>query len=126
MPSPLISRIVAIALLAISAQPIFSNAARAHAAIIESAPAVDSVVTAGDIDVTLRFNSRIDHQRSRLTLTSADGAVRAIPIVTDSAADIVSAKMPGLGAGQYRLRWQVLAIDGHLTRGDIPFSVKAP
>jgi methionine-rich copper-binding protein CopC len=28
-----------------------------------------------------------------------------------------------LAAGGYVLRWQVLAIDGHITRGDIPFAV---
>jgi methionine-rich copper-binding protein CopC len=42
-----------------------------------------------------------------------------------SAADLLTADLPDLMSGQYRLRWQVLAIDGHLTRGDIPFSVKS-
>ena len=27
------------------------------------------------------------------------------------------------GTGRWRLRWQVLALDGHITRGDIPFEV---
>jgi methionine-rich copper-binding protein CopC len=31
--------------------------------------------------------------------------------------------MDGLGSGAYRLRWQVLAVEGHITRGDIPFTV---
>jgi methionine-rich copper-binding protein CopC len=39
---------------------------------------------------------------------------------------MLAALVSGLAPGQYRLRWQVLAIDGHLTRGDIPFTVKAP
>jgi methionine-rich copper-binding protein CopC len=30
-----------------------------------------------------------------------------------------------LAAGAYRLRWQVLASDGHITRGEIPFTVTA-
>jgi methionine-rich copper-binding protein CopC len=25
--------------------------------------------------------------------------------------------------GAYVLRWQVLAVDGHITRGDVPFTV---
>jgi hypothetical protein len=41
---------------------------------------------------------------------------------TDSA-DILSAKASNLPPGDYRLRWQVLASDGHITRGEIPFSV---
>ncbi len=28
--------------------------------------------------------------------------------------------------GDCVLRWQVLAVDGHITRGDVPLSVKAP
>jgi len=32
----------------------------------------------------------------------------------------------GLAAGAYRLRWQVLASDGHITRGEIPFTVTSP
>jgi methionine-rich copper-binding protein CopC len=29
-------------------------------------------------------------------------------------------------AGAWRVRWQVLAVDGHITRGDIPFTLRAP
>jgi len=102
-----------------------AGTAAAHAVIIDSIPAVDAVV-AGDSDVTLHFNSRIDHQRSRLTLIAPDGGSSSLAIVPDSAPDIVAAKLAGLAPGQYRLRWLVLAIDGHLTRGDIRFSVKTP
>lgn len=124
MPSPLFSRIAAIALIMAFAQPIVATVAHAHAVIIGSVPTVDAIVAAGDSDVALHFNSRIDHQRSRLTLVAPDGAISSLSITPDSEPDVVAAKMSGLGAGQYRLRWQVLAIDGHLTRGDIRFSVK--
>ena len=126
MPLPPLLRLLALVVM-ITAGPAFtSRTADAHAVIIDSIPAVDAVVPAGDSDVTLRFNSRIDHQRSRLTLVAPDGASSLLPINPNSEPDIVAAKMNGLAAGQYRLRWQVLAIDGHLTRGDIRFSVKAP
>ncbi len=100
--------------------------ARAHAVIIESVPAENATVPPGDLDITLRYNSRIDHARSRLILVAADGASSPLDIAQDSAPDVVVAKASKLTAGAYRLRWQVLAIDGHLTRGDIVFSVKAP
>jgi methionine-rich copper-binding protein CopC len=102
-----------------------ARTAAAHAVIIDSVPAVDAVVP-GDSDVTLHFNSRIDHQRSRLTLIAPDGRASLLTITPDGEPDVVAARLSGLAAGQYRLRWQVLAIDGHLTRGDIRFSVKAP
>ena len=126
MPLPPLLRSLAVVVTMTAGSMFTVSTAGAHAVIIDSIPAVDAVVPAGDGDVTLHFNSRIDHQRSRLTLVSPDGAASLLTIAPDSAADVVAAKMSGLVAGQYRLRWQVLAIDGHLTRGDIRFSVKAP
>ena len=126
MPFPQISRAAAMVLALVTAQIAGIQSAQAHAVIIESAPAVGATISAGDVDVTLHYNSRIDHQRSRLTLISGEGASQLLAIIPDSAPDIVAAKIPNLAPGQYRLRWQVLAIDGHLTRGDIPFSVKTP
>jgi hypothetical protein len=125
MPLPFSLRILAVTLLLTAAPVLTAGSAAAHAVIIDSTPAVDAVV-AGDSDVDLHFNSRIDHQRSRLTLIGPDGSASSLTIAPDSAPDIVAAKLTGLAPGQYRLRWQVLAIDGHLTRGDIRFSVKAP
>jgi len=125
MPLSSSLRILAVTLLLTAASAFTAGTAAAHAVIIDSTPAVDAVV-AGDSDVTLHFNSRIDHQRSRLTLIAPDGGSSSLTIVPDSAPDIVAAKLTGLAPGQYRLRWMVLAIDGHLTRGDIRFSVKAP
>jgi copper resistance protein C len=126
MPLPSFIRRLALVVMMTAGPVLLAHPASAHAVIIDSIPAVDAVVAAGDADVTLRFNSRIDHERSRLTLVTADGATTSLTIAPDSAPDVVAAKMTGLVAGQYRLRWQVLAIDGHMTRGDIRFSVKAP
>lgn len=125
MPLSSSLRILAVILLLTAASAFTAGTAAAHAVIIDSVPAVDAVV-AGDSDVSLHFNSRIDHQRSRLTLIAPDGGASSLTIAPDSPPDIVAAKLTGLAPGQYRLRWQVLAIDGHLTRGDIRFSVKAP
>ena len=105
---------------------IFAPRADAHAVIIDSTPMVNQTVAPGALDIKLHYNSRIDHQRSRVTLIGPDGAGRPIEIVPDSSPDVVAGHVKELAPGQYRIRWQVLAVDGHLTRGDIPFSVKAP
>ena len=97
--------------------------AAAHAIVISADPAVNAVVHAPSLPVVLRFNSRIDHERSRLTLLRADGSSRPLPLAPDSRPDTLTTKLDGLAPGQYRLRWQVLAVDGHITRGDIPFAV---
>jgi copper resistance protein C len=98
--------------------------ASAHAIVISSSPADGAVLASGDAPVVLRFNSRIDHERSRLSLITPDGSTAVLPIGPGASTDRLVARLVGLQPGQYRLRWQVLALDGHITRGDIPFAVK--
>jgi len=98
----------------------------AHALVVESSPTVDGSVRGPEIEIALRFNSRLDHERSRLTLNGPDGANRQLAISSTSAPDMLRATASGLRPGTYKLRWQVLAIDGHITRGDIPFRVTTP
>jgi methionine-rich copper-binding protein CopC len=98
----------------------------AHAIVIDSTPVADAAVKGPDLAIELRFNSRIDHERSRLTLYSSDGSSRLLTQASGVAPDVIAAKAVGLAPGAYRLHWQVLAVDGHITRGDIPFRVVAP
>jgi copper resistance protein C len=99
--------------------------AAAHAVLLESTPALNSSVSGPNVPVKLRFNVRIDAIRSRLTLLRPDGSAQALEISKQSPADTLSADATGLAAGTYRLRWQVLASDGHITRGEISFTVTA-
>jgi copper resistance protein C len=97
--------------------------AAAHAILLESTPALKSVVTGPNVPIKLRFNVRIDALRSRLTLIRPDGSSQALELSKQSSADTLAASASGLANGEYRLRWQVLASDGHITRGEIPFTV---
>ncbi|HWO02884.1 MAG TPA: copper resistance CopC family protein [Blastocatellia bacterium] len=104
----------------------FFNSSRiidAHAILVESTPAIDSTVPGPDVVVKLRFNSRIDHSRSRLSLMLPEGKLVPLKIDDAIAPDTVSAHANDLKTGAYRIRWQVLATDGHITRGDVPFKV---
>ena len=98
---------------------------QAHAILLESQPAAGGSIAAGHIDVRLRFNSRIDASRSRLTLTLPDHRKSILPATAAGAGNLLDATAD-LAPGAYSLRWQVLAIDGHITRGDVPFSVTEP
>jgi methionine-rich copper-binding protein CopC len=116
-----------LAALAASAWVVFAAyPTLAHAIIVEAAPPVGAMLHAGAVDVRLRFNSRIDHRRSRLRLLDAVGKETVITFDDGTPADVITAHISSLPPGDYRLRWQVLALDGHITRGDIPFSVTAP
>ena len=98
-------------------------AASAHAVLLESNPPAKSTVAGPDLAIKLRFNVRIDAGRSRLTLVNSAGSVQPLEISKETPADTLAASASGLAAGEYRIRWQVLASDGHITRGEIPFTV---
>jgi hypothetical protein len=103
-----------------------SPSSLAHAVLLESSPALKSSVAGPDVPLKLRFNVRIDAARSRLTLINPEGASQTLEINKQDLPEIISAEAKGLHAGLYRLRWQVLASDGHITRGEIPFTVVNP
>ena len=120
MPVPLrfLSRRAAVAcVLSLLLTP---AAAWAHAILEASEPAAGATVAAGPLSLKLRFNSRIDRARSVLTLTGPDKAKTVPPIDAEGPPDILTTTVT-LTPGAYVLRWQVLAVDGHITRGNLPF-----
>lgn len=112
-------------LLVLFAVGLAPTRAHAHAILEESAPAAGAVVKAMPLNLAFRYNSRIDRGRSRLTLIRPDRSRDTIPISPNGPPDIVAARID-LPPGAYTVRWQVLAVDGHITRGDVPFTVVAP
>ena len=97
--------------------------AAAHAIIVAAVPAAGSTVTGPDIDLTFTFNVRVDQERSTLLLTAPDGNTTPLAVLPSDNPAVLSAHLTGLKAGGYSVRWQVLATDGHITRGDIGFTV---
>lgn len=95
----------------------------AHAIIISANPTADQHVPVGKLAVRIEFNSRIDKARSRLHVMAPAGEKTDVPIDQGGKPNIVTGTTGDLAPGDYVLRWQVLAIDGHITRGDIPFIV---
>ncbi|HWZ11595.1 MAG TPA: copper resistance CopC family protein [Acidobacteriaceae bacterium] len=98
--------------------------ALAHAVLVSSQPGANSTVSGSEIAVLLKYNLRVDMEHSTLTLLVPDGRVEKVAIEGQPAPGLLSAKLTGLVKGAYVLRWQVLAMDGHITRGKIPFQVE--
>jgi methionine-rich copper-binding protein CopC len=117
---PLRRFVLATALIAM----IFVREATAHAILFEATPARNSIVSGPSVTVILRFNVRVDASRSRLALVCPGGSLRALQVKAKQPADVVAADVSDLAPGHYDLKWQVLASDGHITQGDIPFAVK--
>lgn len=98
--------------------------AAAHAILIDSTPAPLGHVPTGPLAVVLRYNSRIDAGRSKLVLRHA-GMDTRLTQATATGPDVLRADIT-VSPGDYVIAWQVLATDGHITRGRVPFSVEAP
>jgi hypothetical protein len=96
----------------------------AHAVLVTSTPAAESTVSGPDLDIVLKYNSRVDGARSTLSLLTPDGKVEALASGPRSGPEFLSAKAAGLAKGAYVLRWTALSDDGHITRGEIAFHVQ--
>jgi hypothetical protein len=102
----------------------FQSVLTAHALLIQATPKQDSTVTGPKVSVALKFNSRIDSKRSSLSLLLPNAKVTNLTLADQTAPDTLASEATGLQPGKYRLRWQVLATDGHITRGDYAFTVQ--
>ena len=97
-----------------------------HAILKSSSPTNGGSVTRPDSPIKLTFNVRVDAARSKLELLMPDASTIELPIIEGPSPDTLISKLMGLKPGAYTIRWQVLAPDGHISRGEIPFIVKNP
>jgi copper resistance protein C len=102
---------------------LFVGILEAHAILKESNPAANGKVAGPDVPITLKYNVRIDPKLSKLQLLHPDNSTTDLSIDGQPSPDTLSSKATGLKPGAYRIRWQVLAPDGHITRGEVPFTV---
>jgi len=104
---------------------VFSCMAFAHAILVKSSPEANAIVAGPNVTLALIFNSRVDQARSSLVLEASDHLNSRVAVKIDtSAPQKLTGNVSGLAPGAYKLHWQVLAVDGHITRGELPFRVK--
>jgi len=97
-----------------------------HAILKSSSPANGAFITGSELQVTLTFNVRIDAARSKVELLMPDASTVELHMLKRSSEDMLVSKATGLKPGAYTIRWQVLAPDGHISRGEVPFTVRKP
>jgi len=95
----------------------------AHAILMDSTPKLNSTVKSSELNINLRFNVRIDGGRSRVRLVAPDGTTSTLTLASQAAPNTLQTHAAGLKPGAYKLQWQVLASDGHMSHGEIPFTV---
>jgi copper resistance protein C len=96
-----------------------------HAVLKSSSPEANATVTGPDVPIILKYNVRIDAARSKVQLLRPDTSTTDLTLEKQSSPDTLTAKATGLTPGKYQIQWQVLAPDGHITRGIVPFTAKA-
>ena len=94
-----------------------------HAILLQSIPELRATVKGPSVEITLRFNVRIDSQRSRIALLAPNGTLATLVLDKNSAPAVLQTKAGGLTPGKYKIEWHVLAADGHMSGGEIPFNV---
>ncbi|MHB8302328.1 MAG: copper resistance CopC family protein [Acidobacteriaceae bacterium] len=95
----------------------------AHAVLVRSAPADRSIVHSADVHLVLDYNSRIDASRCNLTLVGPGGKTFTLDREPAENPGELKATAHNLPSGNYQIHWQVLASDGHITRGEVTFTV---
>jgi methionine-rich copper-binding protein CopC len=101
--------------------------AQGHAIILESEPRQDETVAAPR-RLVLRFNSRLEKPLCSVQLVGGPrpGSVAPLTPEADAAPDTLAYPLPSLPPGSYQARWKVMATDGHVTEGAVPFTVTGP
>jgi methionine-rich copper-binding protein CopC len=119
-----IQRLLAAAVLAVASA--MTTSAFAHAKLESSDPPAGSTLGSAPKQVRLKFNEALEPAFSKITLLGAGN--KDIP-VTGTAVDkgdptVLTAQLPRLASGAYRLRWSTMTHDGHKTKGEVAFTVK--
>jgi len=95
----------------------------AHAIVLKSSLATRPVKRGVADSITLHFNSRIEVKLSRAVLLRGDRSEQALLLDANGSPGDVVIKLPALEAGDYAIRYRVLAADGHVTEETLRFSV---
>lgn len=113
--------VAAFALAGAATSPVF-----AHAALQSSDPRSGSTLDKAPTQVRLKFNEALEPAFSKITLTGPRNAGIRIGAASVDKADptVLTAPLPALPAGEYRVRWSTMAHDGHKAKGEITFKVK--
>ncbi|NKI22005.1 hypothetical protein HFN20_12370 [Paenibacillus dendritiformis] len=94
----------------------------AHANLASSKPLADAELDTAPTEIRIAFTEGIDAKLSSLTLWDEDG--REIGgAVSGEGGDTLVKALPELKNGVYKVKWQVLSVDTHVTEGSYRFAV---
>ena len=103
----------------------YSTAIFAHGMLERATPAAGSTVHGSPAEVKLLFSQALEPAFSTLRVLDASGKQVDRQDQTVDAADAreLRVSLQPLAPGAYRVIWRVLSRDGHVTQGELSFTV---
>lgn len=101
-----------------------SRSAFAHAELVTSTPAANSVLEEGPSEIVLDFDEAIESSLTSVSLF--DGESRPIDLGEPTAGEddtVVGVSVPALDDGLYAVVWRITSADGHVVDGAFSFQV---
>ncbi|WFE36400.1 copper resistance CopC family protein [Micromonospora sp. WMMD975] len=114
---------VSVALLAVAVVALGATVARTPARLESLNPADGARLATAPAAVTLSFSGRVDPREVHVSVVGAGGLLPAGPVRADGRT--VTAPLPPVGPGSYRLGYHVVLGDGREVSGEAGFRIGA-
>jgi copper transport protein len=116
---------IGVALAFVLATPVIGWA---HASLVSSDPAANSLLHAAPSRVRLVFSEALEPSLGRISLVGSDGVVVKLAAAGDphDVNALVAPLAQPLRSGAYRIAWRVVSADGHPVDGSYVFTVELP
>ena len=116
----LLLRFLIAALTAMSVSP-----ADAHGRLERAAPAAGSTVHRSPPQLKLWFTERLEPAFSKVEVLDRNGKQvdQGDSDIDRADAKLLRVSLPELAPGTYRVKWRVLSVDTHVSKGDFTFTV---
>ncbi len=101
----------------------FSVNAYSHAVVTHSTLEIETVHPNQPSQITLTFNSRIELDLSQIFLVSQGDQMQLVKAENGGKSGQVIIHLPALTPGEYALKFNIFAADGHLSEDIIRFTV---
>ena len=98
----------------------------AHAKLQSSDPRAGSTLDTAPKQVRLKFDETLEPAFSKIRLTGPQDNEIPITATAVDKADptVMTAPLPVLSSGVYRIQWSAMTHDGHKVKGEVTFKVK--
>ncbi|WP_314586373.1 CopD family protein [Paenibacillus terrigena] len=104
---------------------LFPQGVDAHAQIQRSSPAAESELSSAPREIRITYTENINGDLSAATLWTESGDSVSVKLSTENDNVLILTPSSDLADGVYKVKWQVLSVDTHVTEGSFRFAVGA-